>query len=151
MLRFDKATYLSLLFKFILYVRLSNSLWGWDVTLFLEFMNIVSIMFYNFITALCLITIMFHYVFFYFLIMSQYFNAFSMNWFIFNIRFHSSIIIKNKNFFFSIVRLLLFFIVFIWSFDLLFWLLFNISFSSDRISSSIFLLSVNLFDHYLYY
>ena len=31
MLRFDKATYLSVLFKFILSVKLSNSLWGSDV------------------------------------------------------------------------------------------------------------------------
>ena len=37
MLRFDKATYLSLLFKFILSERLSNSLWQSDVLLFSEF------------------------------------------------------------------------------------------------------------------
>ena len=53
MLRFDKATYLSLLFKFIFSVisvifsvyenRLSDSLWGSDVLLFLEFLNIVFI------------------------------------------------------------------------------------------------------------
>ena len=47
MLRFDKATYLSLLFKFILSERLSNSLWGADVLLFSEFIKIVSILFYN--------------------------------------------------------------------------------------------------------
>ena len=34
MLRFDKATYLSLLFKFILPERLSNNLCGSDVLLF---------------------------------------------------------------------------------------------------------------------
>ena len=34
MLRFDKATYSSLLFKFILSERLSNSLLGSDVLLF---------------------------------------------------------------------------------------------------------------------
>ena len=48
MLRFDKATYLSLLFKFTLCKRLSNSLWGSDALIFLEFVNIVSILFYNF-------------------------------------------------------------------------------------------------------
>ena len=31
MLLFDKATYLSLLLKFILSERLSDSLWGWNV------------------------------------------------------------------------------------------------------------------------
>ena len=49
MLRFDKATYLSLLFNFILSNRLSNSLWGSDVLLFPELINIVSILFYNFV------------------------------------------------------------------------------------------------------
>ena len=43
MLWFDKVTYLSLLFKFILYEILDSSLWGSDVLLFLEFINIVSI------------------------------------------------------------------------------------------------------------
>ena len=42
MLRFDRATYLSLLFTYILSVRLSNSPWRSDVSLFLEFTNIVS-------------------------------------------------------------------------------------------------------------
>ena len=55
MLRFDKATYLSLLFKFILSERLSNSLWGSDVLLFSEFINIVSILFYNFIEFIILL------------------------------------------------------------------------------------------------
>ena len=49
MLRFYRATYLSILFKFNFSERLSNSLWGSDVLLFLEFINIVSILFYNFI------------------------------------------------------------------------------------------------------
>ena len=49
MLRFDKATYLSLLFKFILSERLRNSLRGSDVLLFSEFINVVCILFYNFI------------------------------------------------------------------------------------------------------
>ena len=39
--RFDKAI-------FILCERLSNSLWGSDILLFLELINIVSILFYNF-------------------------------------------------------------------------------------------------------
>ena len=39
MLRFDKATCSSFPFKFILSVRLSNSLWGSDGLLFLEFTN----------------------------------------------------------------------------------------------------------------
>ena len=47
MLRFDKATYLSYLFKSILSERLSNSLWGSDVLLFVEFINIVSFVFYD--------------------------------------------------------------------------------------------------------
>ena len=41
MLRFDKAIYLSFLLKFILSIRLSNSLWESDVLLFLELINIV--------------------------------------------------------------------------------------------------------------
>ena len=48
MLRFDKVTYLSLLFKFIFYARLSNNLRGSDVSLFLEFINIV----FNFVLYL---------------------------------------------------------------------------------------------------
>ena len=39
MLWFDKATYLSVLFKFFLPERLSNSLWGSDVLLFSEFID----------------------------------------------------------------------------------------------------------------
>ena len=55
MLRFDKATYLLPLFKFILSVRLSNSLWGSDVPLFLEFINKVFILFYNVIELIILL------------------------------------------------------------------------------------------------
>lgn len=39
--RSDKATYLLLLFKFILLERFSNSLQGFDVMLFPELMNLV--------------------------------------------------------------------------------------------------------------
>ena len=49
MSRFGTATYLSLLFKFVLSDRFSNSLWESDVLLFSEFINVVSILFYNFI------------------------------------------------------------------------------------------------------
>ena len=42
-IRFDKAIYLSLLFKFILSARLSNTLWRLNVLLFSEFINIVSV------------------------------------------------------------------------------------------------------------
>ena len=55
MLRFDKATYLSLIFMFILSVRLSISLWESDVLLFLEFINTVSILFDNFIEFIMLL------------------------------------------------------------------------------------------------
>ena len=48
MLRFDKKTF-TLLFKFILSERLSNSLLGSDVSLFSEFTNIISIFYYTFI------------------------------------------------------------------------------------------------------
>ena len=55
MLTFDKATHLSLFFKFILSERLSNSLSGSVVLLFLEFTNIVSILFYNFVEFIILL------------------------------------------------------------------------------------------------
>ena len=55
MLRFDKVKYLSLLFKFILCERLSNNFRGSDVLLFSEFINIVSIPFYNFIEFIMLL------------------------------------------------------------------------------------------------
>ena len=48
MLRFGKATYLSLTFKFVLSESFGNSLWRSDIPLFLEFINIVPILFYNF-------------------------------------------------------------------------------------------------------
>ena len=44
MQRFDKAAYFSLLFKFILSERLSDSMWGSNVLLFSECINIVSIL-----------------------------------------------------------------------------------------------------------
>ena len=47
MLRFDKAIYLSLLFKSILSVRLINNMCGSNVLLFLEFINIVFIFVLN--------------------------------------------------------------------------------------------------------
>ena len=55
MLRFDKATYLSLLFKCILSVKLTDSLWGSDVLLFSEFINIVSILVNNFMEFIILL------------------------------------------------------------------------------------------------
>ena len=55
MLSFDKASYLWLLFKFILSVRLSNSLSRLDALLFLEFINIVSILYYKFIELIMLL------------------------------------------------------------------------------------------------
>ena len=48
MLRFDRATYLSLLVKFVLSERVSNSLWGSDGLLFPKFINIVSILYYKY-------------------------------------------------------------------------------------------------------
>ena len=54
MLRFDKATYLSLLFKSILFE--SSSLYESNVLLFPEFIDIVSILYYaftEFIILLC--------------------------------------------------------------------------------------------------
>ena len=55
MLRFYKAIYLSLLCRLILSVRLSNSLRRRDVLLLLEFINIVPILFYNFIEFITLL------------------------------------------------------------------------------------------------
>ena len=52
---FDKATNLSFIFRFNLSVRVSNSLWGSDVLLFSEFINIVSILFHNFIGLIILL------------------------------------------------------------------------------------------------
>ena len=55
MLIFDKATYLSLLFMFILSKKSSNSLLGSEVLLFSEFMNIVFILLYNFMEFIVLL------------------------------------------------------------------------------------------------
>ena len=55
MLILNKGTYLSLLFKIILSKNWSSSLWGSDILLFWEFMNIVSILFYNFIEFIILL------------------------------------------------------------------------------------------------
>ena len=51
-IKYDKATHLSFVFKFILYVKFSNSLWESDVPLFLEFINIVSILFITLLDSL---------------------------------------------------------------------------------------------------
>ena len=48
MLRFDSATYLSLLFKIILSVKFSNSAWGSDVLPFSEFRDRASILCFKF-------------------------------------------------------------------------------------------------------
>ena len=42
----DKATYLPILFEFIFYERLSSNLYGSNVLLFSEFINVVSILYY---------------------------------------------------------------------------------------------------------
>ena len=55
LLRFDKATYLSLFFKYILSARLSNSLRGLDVLLFSEFIKKVSILYYALIEFIILL------------------------------------------------------------------------------------------------
>ena len=55
MLTFDNATYVSLLFKFILSLWLSNSLSGLNVPLFLEFRYRVSVVIYNFIEFIILL------------------------------------------------------------------------------------------------
>ena len=55
MLRFGRATYLWVSYKFILSVKLSNGIWGSDVPLLLEFINIVFILFCNFIEFIMLL------------------------------------------------------------------------------------------------
>ena len=55
MLRFDKATYLSLLLKFLLSARLNNILRRSDAPLYLDLINIVSIVFYEFIEFIMLL------------------------------------------------------------------------------------------------
>ena len=54
MLRFDRATYLSLHFKLIQSERLSDSLRRSDILLLSEFITTVSILFYNFIEFIVL-------------------------------------------------------------------------------------------------
>ena len=54
-IRFDKATYLQLLLKSILSKKLINSLWESDVLIFSEFINIVSILCYNFFEFIILL------------------------------------------------------------------------------------------------
>ena len=53
--RFHKAAYATLPFKFILFIRLNNSLSRFNVPLFLELTNIVSVLFYNFIEFIILL------------------------------------------------------------------------------------------------
>ena len=55
MSRFHKAAYVTLSFKFILSIRLNNSLSRLNVPLFLELTNIVSVLFYNFIEFIILL------------------------------------------------------------------------------------------------
>ena len=55
MLRFPKATYLPLLFKLILSERLSKSLRGSDVLILPEIINLVSVLFHNFIEFIILL------------------------------------------------------------------------------------------------
>ena len=55
LVRFDKATCLSLFFKFILSERLSNTLWGLDVLLFPKFINTLSFLPYSFIEFIILL------------------------------------------------------------------------------------------------
>ena len=57
MLRFDKATYLSLLLKSIFSKRLSGSLKESDVLLLLEFIKMISILYYAFIGFIILLYI----------------------------------------------------------------------------------------------
>ena len=52
---FDKAIYLSFFFRYILSERLSNNLWGSGVLLFSEFINLVYILYYNFIEIIKLL------------------------------------------------------------------------------------------------
>ena len=55
MLKFDEATYFSHLFSFILSVRFSNR--GSDIPLFLDILNIVTVLFYNLIEFILLLFI----------------------------------------------------------------------------------------------
>ena len=58
--RFDKATYLSLSFKFILSERLSNNLGTSDVLLFSELINILPFRFITLLNSLYC-CVLFHY------------------------------------------------------------------------------------------
>ena len=75
MLRYDKTIYLSLLFNSILSERLGNSPSGSDVLLFLEFINIVLILFYDFIEFITLLYTFLIFIFsmqrFFFLIVQE--------------------------------------------------------------------------------
>ena len=55
MLNFDREKYLSPLFNFVLFAKLRNILCRSYVPLFLEFINIVSFLFYNFIEFIILL------------------------------------------------------------------------------------------------
>ena len=55
MLKFDIATYLSRFFNFVLSEILSNILWVSDILLFSEFINVVFVLFYNFIELIILL------------------------------------------------------------------------------------------------
>ena len=60
--RFDKATYLSLSFKFILSERLSNNLGTSDVLLFSELINILPFRFITLLNSLYLPYIVYIYL-----------------------------------------------------------------------------------------
>ena len=84
MLRINQATYLSLLVGFILAVRLSNSLWRSDILLFLEFIDIVSILFCNFtefITFLCTFLVSFLFCFVVVVVVVLFFFYTKIIWF----------------------------------------------------------------------
>ena len=84
MLRINQATYLSLLVGFILAVRLSNSLWRSDILLFLEFIDIVSILFCNFtefITFLCTFLVSFLFCFVVVVVVVVFFFYTKIIWF----------------------------------------------------------------------
>ena len=57
MLRFDEATYLSPLFKFILSERLRKGMRGSNLLLFPKFINVGSVLFCNFIEFIVLLYI----------------------------------------------------------------------------------------------
>ena len=55
MQRLYKATYLLLLFQFLISERLINSRWGSHISFFLEFIDIVTILYYIFIGSIILL------------------------------------------------------------------------------------------------